>query len=262
MTSHPTNPDHNTVSYNLLSEVFHARNEPNQEAACLSAVILNHPLLPHLWAKMGRVYLAMSKNEMSFQQTTASIEQGASNLATREAKLVTQNQIFDVPNAKDMSSTGVSSEDKMSIVQSSLKESLSAVHLLSKDSLRLQHLSAACLVRSLLLLKSVQKSVSDFVRVANLNSQRKIEVELEQMNLEPIVSRKILVLVSKNLKIEDSALGDVSEFEDLGKSVRMKALEEGFKKLDSNLEFNPSSISLPSISSFEIKMLSYLDLSE
>ena len=258
MTSHPTNPDHNTVSYNLLSEVFHALNKPDEEAACLSAVILNHPLLPHLWARMARVYFQMSKNEMS-QTTEMSRDKASSIQETSEAELQnnegssqkSENDMSSILNVRDMSIPDVSGEDDLSVV-----------HPSQKDTLRLRHLAAGCLFRSLLLLKSVQKSVSDFVRVKNLSSQKKIELELEEMNLDPNVSKKILELVSKNLKNDELASDDVIEFEDLGKSVRMKALEESFKKLDSSLEFDPSSISLPSLSSFEQKMLSYLDESK
>ena len=263
MTSHPINPDHNTVSYNLLSEVFHALNKPDEEAACLSAVILNHPLLSHLWARMGRVYFQMSKNEMSLIQTSKlemSLDEASNIQETSEAELH-NNEGSSQKSENEMSSIS-NVRDNMSIPDVSREDELSVVHPSQKDTLRLRHLAAGCLFRSLLLLKSVQKSVSDFVRVKNLSSQKKIELELEEMNLDPNVSKKILELVSKNLKTDELAVDDVIEFEDLGKSVRMKALEESFKKLDSSLEFDPSSISLPSLSSFELKMLSYLDESK
>ena len=150
MTSHPTNPDHNTVSYNLLSEVFRARKQPEQEAACLSAVILNHPLLPHLWARMGRVYFELSKIEIS--QNVMSSD----SLATSEKQLLnegssqkSENQISNISK--------VFSEDELSVCGMSNGDELSVVQPRLKDSLRLRHLAAACLVRSLLLLKSVQK---------------------------------------------------------------------------------------------------------
>ena len=261
MTSHPTNPDHNTVSYNLLSEVFHALNKPDEEAACLSAVIVNHPLLPHLWARMARVYFQMFKNEMSqTSKLEMSRDEASSIQETSEAELH-NNEGSSQKSENDMSSIS-NVRDNMSVPDVSREDDLSVVHPSQKDTLRLRHLAAGCLFRSLLLLKSVQKSVSDFVRVKNLSSQKKIELELEEMNLDPNVSKKILELVSKNLKTDELAVDDVIEFEDLGKSVRMKALEESFKKLDSSLEFDPSSISLPSLSSFELKMLSYLDESK
>lgn len=195
MTSHPNNPDHNTVSYNLLATVFHARKEFEQEIACLGVVILNHPLLPDLWARLGHAYVEMSSDGKK-----------------------------------------------------------------SNDVLRLRRLSAASFARCKLLLKSVERTVSDFVKDKNLVQQGRIKHELESLNIEQETLNKIFELVSKHLKSEDLAEDEPApaEFEDLGKSVRMKAIEESFRKLDSE-EVDLTSIQLPSLTTFEQKMFSFLD---
>ena len=195
MTSHPNNPDHNTVSYNLLAAVFHARKEFEQEGACLGAVILNHPLLPDLWVRLGRSYVEMASDEKK-----------------------------------------------------------------STDVSRLRRLSAASFARCKLLLKSVERSVTDFVKDKNLAQQGRIERELESLNIEREMLDKIFELVSKHLKSDDLADDEPApaEFEDLGKSVRMKAIEESFRKLDSE-EVDLASIHLPSLTNFEQKMFPFID---
>ncbi len=183
------------MSYNLLAAVFHARKELEQEAGCLGAVILNHPLLPDLWIRLGRSYVAMSADDKN-----------------------------------------------------------------SNNVIRLRRLSAASFARCKLLLKSVERTVTEFVKDKNLAQQGRVDQELESLNIEREILDKILELVSKHLKSDD--LGDdepvPGEFEDLGKSVRMKAIEESFRKLDSE-EVDLTTLQLPSLTNFEQKMFPFID---
>jgi hypothetical protein len=185
MTSSPVNPDHLSVSFNLLAEVFHERNEIELEAKCLGAVIGNHPILPDMWTRLGRAYSEMSRKDR-----------------------------------------------------------------------RKKFYAAAAFFRGLELLKSVEKTVSDFVKEINVSSQQRIKQEIESLNLDSQMLDRISELVAKNLKSEEPDETGVTEFEDLGKSARLKSIEDSFRKIDESID--DGSIVLPDLINFEAKMFHFL----
>lgn len=155
----------------------------SQEVACLSAVITNHSMLPHLWHRLGRAYVELS----------------------------TVGGDGDV------------------------------------DYLRRR--AAASFIRAKLLLKSVGRSVSGIALEKNKFAQNEVDKELEALNLPEEISKELFDIVTKKIKSEneadEAATASTSEFEDLGKSSRMKAIEESFQKLDANSEVDVKLISLP-----------------
>jgi hypothetical protein len=90
--------------------------------------------------------------------------------------------------------------------------------------------------------------------------QRSVEGEVNALNLAAEVLAGILDLVSSNLKAEDAEdAAPAEDFEDLGKSARLKSIEDSFRKLDSNSEkVDLCSIGLPSLESFEQRMLHFV----
>jgi len=127
-----------------------------------------------------------------------------------------------------------------------------------ESDIRKLHCSAASHFRGIQLLKSVEKTVSGLAKERNLKLQEKIEKEVENLNLKSEISDKIFDLVAKNLKMEESEEVGAAEFEDLGKSARLKSIEESFRKLDSST-VDENSIGLPSLANFEQKMLNFVD---
>jgi pentapeptide MXKDX repeat protein len=263
MTSSPTNPDHNSVSFNLLAEVFKARNDLEEEAACLGAVILNHPILPNLWARLGRAYAKMSTDQMSTDQMSK--DNASSDLMSNDQLSIDQLSFAEKSN-QEKSTIKPPTDDQQSSEMSNyqLSDIGKSETETSHVKKRRRYFAVASLMRSKLLFRSVERSVTDFVKEKNLDSQRKIETEIESLNLEQTISDKIFELVSKRLKTETAADSEAepvpAEFEDLGRSVRMKAIEESFRKLDSDVErIDVTSIGLPNLSTFEQKMFSFVD---
>jgi hypothetical protein len=213
MTSSPTNPDHNSVSFNLLAEVFKARNDLEEEAACLGAVILNHPILPNLWARLGRAYAKMSTDQMSTAQMSK--ENAASDLMSFDQLSIDQLSFAEksttIKTSKDENQSSEMSNNHLSDIGKSETETICVKK-------RRRYFAVASLMRSKLLFRSVERSVTDFVKEKNLESQKKIETEIESLNLEQTVSDKIFELVSKRLKTETAADSEAepvpAEFED------------------------------------------------
>ena len=91
-------------------------------------------------------------------------------------------------------------------------------------------------------------------------TREKVEKEVESLNLKPDISNKIFDHVAKYLKMDEPEEIVEAEFEDLGKSARLKLIEESFRKLDAAEDVDERSVvSLASLAGFEQKMFHFLD---
>ena len=122
-------------------------------------------------------------------------------------------------------------------------------------------LAAASLLRGLFLLKSVDKFVSGVAKEAHLTSEVRLSREIDSLEIDRPKLDRILKLVEKNPVTDESDELQVPvEFEDLGKSARLKAIEDGFRKVDADSEnFDDKSLALPGLEKFEQKMFHFLD---
>ena len=122
------------------------------------------------------------------------------------------------------------------------------------------YFSAASYFRGIQLFRSVEKTVSSFAKEKNLATREKVEKEVESLNLKPEISNKIFDHVAKYLKMDEPEEIVEAEFEDLGKSARLKLIEESFRKLDAAEDVDERSVvSLASLAGFEQKMFHFLD---
>ena len=122
-------------------------------------------------------------------------------------------------------------------------------------------LAVASLLRGLFLLKSVDKFVSGVAKEAHLTSEVRLSREIDSLEIDRPKLDRISKLVEKNPVTDESDELQVPvEFEDLGKSARLKAIEDGFRKVDADSEnFDDKSLALPGLEKFEQKMFHFLD---
>ncbi len=89
---------------------------------------------------------------------------------------------------------------------------------------------AFCLVRSHVLLRTVEKTVRAFAKTANEKRKSAIKSTLEEMKLSSEEVDRMELFASMdvfNRKDEDE---DKGEFEDLGRSARQRAIEESYRE--------------------------------
>lgn len=108
---------------------------------------------------------------------------------------------------------------------------------------------AFCYVRASVLLESVQRSVRGFVAEANARQVRQLQERVAKLGLKLEQQDRVRLFASMDLfnrHKEGSLSSEASseaqeEFEDLGKSVRLKEVEKGFEEArpgDENEGFN------------------------
>ena len=124
------------------------------------------------------------------------------------------------------------------------------------NDFRLQ-LIAFCFVRTLTLLRTVEKTVRDFSKEQNEQRQKSVKSELRAMKMNEDEYERIEMFAAMDVFNRNNAKNEEnSDFEDLGKSDRMKKIEDGFKgvKIDLNRKIDYIQI----VADFERKWFNFL----
>ena len=89
--------------------------------------------------------------------------------------------------------------------------------------------AAFCLIRSVVLLRTVEKSVKGFVKAGNLNKQAADSAKMDALKLKLELTDRIQLFATMDVYNRQQQQQKEEEFEDLGRSVRMKALESSYE---------------------------------
>ncbi len=106
-------------------------------------------------------------------------------------------------------------------------------------------------------MRSVERTVSGFAKDSNLKSQAKAKDLIEALSISSDQKSYISTKVKStmNFEIDDGAKVE-EEFEDLGSSKRLKAIDKGF--LDTQDLATEQGFSLPALDDFESKWFPFL----
>lgn len=128
----------------------------------------------------------------------------------------------------------------------------------------LKQVQAFCFIRALVLLQRVEKTVRSFAKKPNEEGQKTLLQKIRSFALHPEEADRLQFFASIDIANprldsktgdDQSATTDEGDFQDLGRSERMKALEKEFENVpDSDPQWNPSQL----IEAFELEWFKFL----
>ncbi|TRY64236.1 hypothetical protein TCAL_03550 [Tigriopus californicus] len=135
---------------------------------------------------------------------------------------------------------------------------------ISKSNLK--QVQAFCFIRALVLLQRVETTVRSFAKEPNVKGQKVLLEQIRSFSLHPEEADRLHFFASLDIahSRSDAKSGDAQssasdsdgkDFQDLGRSERIKALEKEFENVpDSRAEWNPSMV----IEGFELEWFKFM----